>query len=129
MKITPLKIKTLIADDEPLARERLRKLLEAEPEIALLGECADGRAAVRAIQEQSPDLVFLDVQMPELDGYSTVRQLRASGYRGRIIALTGNVVEDDRGRCLDAGCDDHAIKPIAREQLLALVASKAVRTA
>jgi len=69
------KIRTLIVDDEPLARERIRQLLHQEPDIEILGECADGRDAVAAIDKYKPDLVFLDVQMPELDGFGVLDQL------------------------------------------------------
>ena len=69
------KIRTLIVDDEPLARERIRQLLHKEPDIEILGECADGRDAVAAIDKYKPDLVFLDVQMPELDGFGVLDQL------------------------------------------------------
>ena len=62
-------------DDEPLARERIRQLLHKEPDIEILGECADGRDAVAAIGKYKPDLVFLDVQMPELDGFGVLDQL------------------------------------------------------
>src|SRR6266446_5413729 len=64
-----MKVRTLIVDDEELARERLRQLLAEQPELELVGECADGREAVAAIQKQAPDLIFLDIQMPELDGF------------------------------------------------------------
>ena len=70
-----MKVRTLIADDEPLARERLRQLLADEPEIELLGECADGRETVAAIQAKSPDLIFLDIQMPELDGFAVLEAI------------------------------------------------------
>ena len=70
-----MKIRVLLVDDEPLARERVRKLLEKEPDIELLGECADGASAVQLIREHAPDLVFLDVQMPELDGFGVLERL------------------------------------------------------
>ena len=69
------KIRTLIVDDEPLARERIRQLLHKEPDIEILGECADGRDALAAIGRYKPDLIFLDVQMPELDGFGVLDQL------------------------------------------------------
>jgi two-component system LytT family response regulator len=69
------KIRTLIVDDEPLARERIRQLLHKEPDIEILGECADGREATATIGQLKPDLVFLDVQMPELDGFGVLEQL------------------------------------------------------
>ena len=66
-------VRVLIVDDEPVAREGLRGLLGADPEIEILGECGDGRAAVDAIREREPDLVLLDIQMPEMDGFEVVR--------------------------------------------------------
>ena len=70
-----MKIRVLVVDDEPLARERVRKLLANEPEVECVGECADGTAAVEAIRQHAPDLVFLDVQMPELDGFGVLAQV------------------------------------------------------
>ena len=70
-----MKTRVLLVDDEPLARERVRTLLEQEPEVELIGECSDGASAVEAIRKQSPDLVFLDVQMPELDGFGVVDKI------------------------------------------------------
>jgi two-component system LytT family response regulator len=73
-----MKIRALIADDEPLARERIRTLLAHEADIDVVAECADGRETVRAIQKLTPDLVFLDIQMPELSGFEVLRKLDAS---------------------------------------------------
>lgn len=70
-----MKIRTLIVDDEPLARQRVRKLLEADADIAIVGECSDGQQAVAELQESRPDLVFLDVQMPMLDGFGVLKAL------------------------------------------------------
>ncbi len=70
-----MKLTALIVDDEPLARERVRTLLGTEPDIEILGECSNGREAVAAVKRQRPDLVFLDIQMPELDGFQTLAQL------------------------------------------------------
>lgn len=68
-------IRTLIVDDEPLARGRMRRLLEKEEDVEIVGEAADGRSAVEAIREHAPALVFLDVQMPELDGFGVLKEL------------------------------------------------------
>ncbi len=70
-----MKLKVLIVDDEPLARERLRMLLAKEPDVSITGEAADGPAAVTAIREQCPDVVLLDIQMPGLDGFGVLREL------------------------------------------------------
>jgi two-component system LytT family response regulator len=67
-----VKIRTLIVDDEPLGRERIRTLLAADPEIEVIEECPDGPRAIAAIERARPDLVFLDVQMPEVDGFGVL---------------------------------------------------------
>ena len=66
-------IRTLIVDDEPVARRRIRRLLKTEGDISVVGESGDGRAAIEAIRTLQPDLVFLDVQMPEADGFAVLR--------------------------------------------------------
>jgi CheY-like chemotaxis protein len=66
------KIRTLIVDDEPLARRNLRVLLEKDPQIEIVDECRNGREAVKAINTLSPDLIFLDIQMPEMDGFDVL---------------------------------------------------------
>src|ERR1041384_2813291 len=68
-------LRTLIVDDEPLARQRLRRLLTQEPDVKVIGECADGITALHAARTQSPDLVLLDIQMPEMDGFGVVEGL------------------------------------------------------
>ncbi len=68
-------IRVLIVDDEPLARQRLRRLLEQQPDCHLAGECATGSEAVGQIFRQAPELVFLDVQMPDLDGFAVIRAI------------------------------------------------------
>ena len=60
-------IRALVVDDEALSRQRIRRLLRAERDVSVVGECADGATAVEAIARLAPDVVFLDVQMPELD--------------------------------------------------------------
>jgi len=65
-------IRVLIVDDEPLARQGLRKLCERDPEIEVVGECADGRAAAAAIEQVEPDLLLLDIQMPNMDGFEVL---------------------------------------------------------
>ena len=70
-----MKIRVLIVDDEPLARERIRALLADEADVDVIGECRDGLAAVAVIRRDKPDVVFLDVQIPELDGFGVVKSL------------------------------------------------------
>ncbi len=70
-------IRTIIVDDEPLARDCVRLALEQEPDMTVVAECADGMAAVQAIEAHDPDLVFLDVQMPGLDGFGVIERIGA----------------------------------------------------
>ncbi len=69
------KFRTIIIDDEPLARDSMRVLLERDPEIIIVRECANGHEALQAIAEESPELLFLDVQMPEMDGFAMLAQV------------------------------------------------------
>ena len=73
------KIRTLIVDDEPLARRNLRLLLEKDPQIEILEECRNGREAVKSIEQHAPDLVFLDIQMPEMDGFDVLENVGPEG--------------------------------------------------
>jgi two-component system LytT family response regulator len=82
-----VKIRTLIVDDEPLGRERIRTLLAGDAEIEIIGECPDGRQAVAAIERLKPDLLFLDVQMPEMDGFAVLDAI-AGRHMPAIIFVT-----------------------------------------
>jgi len=68
------KIRALVVDDEPMARDRVLSLLQQEEDVEVVGECSDGTQAVVAIQSQSPDLVFLDVQMPGHNAFEVIRR-------------------------------------------------------
>src|SRR5215210_7413169 len=72
------RLRVMIVDDEPLARRRLRSLLAGDAGVEIIGEYGNGRDAVHAIRESRPDLVFLDIQMPELDGLGVVREIGVS---------------------------------------------------
>ena len=67
-------IGVLVVDDEPLARQGIRRILEADADVEILGECADGSEAIEAIREKKPDIVCLDVQMPECDGFQVLEE-------------------------------------------------------
>ena len=90
--------RTIIVDDEPLARERLRVLLDAAAGFTVVEECGDGAVAVAAITRERPDLVFLDVQMPEMDGFEVLAALPADRVP-RVIFVTAY--------------DEHAIRAFA----------------
>jgi two-component system LytT family response regulator len=108
------KIRTLIVDDEPLARERLAGLLAAESDIEIVGQCRDGEEAVRAILEQTPDLVFLDIQMPQLNGFEVIEAV-GSEKMPLVIFVTAH--DQHALRAFQVRALDYLLKPFDRERL------------
>ncbi|HSY14022.1 MAG TPA: LytTR family DNA-binding domain-containing protein [Verrucomicrobiae bacterium] len=107
-------IRVLLSDDEALARERLRSLLEEEPDIEIVAECGDGKSAVATIKREKPDLVFLDIQMPETDGFGVV-----SALRDEHMPLTIFVTAYDRYamKAFEVHALDYLLKPVVKERL------------
>jgi two-component system LytT family response regulator len=108
-----MKVRTLIADDELLARERLRQLLADQPEIDLVGECADGRETVAEIRKKTPDLIFLDIQMPELDGFAV---LDAINLEPMPIIVFVTAHDKFALRAFEVHAVDYLLKPFDRER-------------
>ncbi len=108
------RIRVLIADDQKLEREVLRHLLSAESDIELIRTCVNGVEAVKAIQELSPDLVFLDVEMPELDGFGVVSNLDPA-HKPVVVFVTAN--EEFARKAFDVQALDYLIKPAQRNRL------------
>jgi len=108
-----MKTQVLIVDDEPLTRERLRQLVEAEPGLELAGECTNGREAVDAVRKARPDLLFLDVQMPELDGFGVLEEL-AGERLPAVIFVTAH----DRFalRAFEVHAVDYLLKPFDKDR-------------
>jgi signal transduction histidine kinase/ActR/RegA family two-component response regulator len=104
-------------DNQRLISFLMRKL-GAEVEIADNGRSAVEQAAAAAAAGRPFDVILMDMHMPEMDGYTATRTLRARGYMHPIVALTAAAMEGDERRCLDAGCDAYTTKPIQREQLV-----------
>lgn len=111
-------MKTLIVDDEPLARKVLREELELLPNIEIAGEAEGGEAALDLIGSLRPDLVFLDLQMPGIGGFDVIRRL-GSGPLPVIIVVTA--YDQYAIRAFEAGAVDYLLKPVGHERLLTSV--------
>jgi two-component system LytT family response regulator len=110
---SPRTIRALIADDEPLARERMRSLLGAEQDIEIVGEARDGVETVEAILSQSPDLVFLDVHMPKLDGFEVIQTIGPD----RMPAVVFVTAYDQHAlRAFEVQALDYLLKPFDSER-------------
>ena len=106
-------IRALIVDDEPAARDAIRSLLAGDGEIHIVGECADGRSALRAIATTSPDLLFLDVQMPEMDGFTMLRQIDPA-HLPVVVFVTA--FDQYALRAFDVHATDYLLKPFDDER-------------
>jgi two-component system response regulator MprA len=111
--------RVLVVDDEPAVREALRRALALEGYAVDLAE--NGAEALRTIGLAEPDVVVLDVLMPEVDGLAACRRLREEGSRVPVLMLTARAGVGDRVDGLDAGADDYLVKPFALEELLARI--------
>ena len=106
-------IRVMVVDDEPLARRRIRDLLAAEPDVEVVAECANGRDAIQAIEASVPDLLFLDIQMPRIDGFDV---LAAIGI-GRVPVVVFVTSYDQFAlRAFDAQALDYLMKPFDDER-------------
>jgi two-component system, LytTR family, response regulator len=118
------KIRALLVDDEDLARHVLRELLSAHPEVEISGECANGFDAVKAVAEQKPDLIFLDVQMPKLTGFDVLELI---GTDIPVIFVTA--YDQHAMRAFDVHAVDYLLKPVGRERFEAALARAKDRVA
>jgi len=119
-------LRTLVVDDEAPARRRIKRLLAEEPDVTIVGECGDGTSAVSAIASARPDLVFLDVQMPERDGFEVVKALPPGGLPA-ILFVTAH----DRYalRAFDVHAVDYLLKPFTGERFRTALARARERIA
>ena len=109
----PLRI--LIVDDEPLVRMAVRRAIESEPDVLIVGESPDGVAAVAAIEELSPDLVFLDVKMPELDGFGVLEALEPEA-RPSVVFVTAHA--EFAVRAFEEAAVHYLLKPLDPERVV-----------
>jgi DNA-binding NarL/FixJ family response regulator len=114
-------IRVLLADDQELVRSGFRLILELAEGIEIAGEAADGAEAVRLAKELQPDVVLMDVRMPELDGIEATRRLRQAGVDARVLVLTTFDLDEYVYEAMRAGASGFLLKDAPREQLVGAV--------
>jgi two-component system LytT family response regulator len=111
-------IRTLIVDDEPVARAGMRRLLEEDPDIAVVGEAADGQAALEAVRRLKPELLLLDIQMPELNGFEVLAQLGANTPPA-VVFVTA--YDQFALRAFEVQALDYVLKPFEDDRFFAVL--------
>jgi len=108
-------LRTLIVDDEPVARQVLREELEQLDRVEIVSEASNGVEALTEIRQKKPDLVLLDLQMPEMGGFDVVRNLKATGEAPAVVIVTA--WDQHAIKAFEAGAIDYLLKPITQERL------------
>jgi two-component system, LytTR family, response regulator len=108
----------LVADDEPAARRGVRQLLAAFPDFAVVAECRDGREVLAALDRMTPDVIFLDIQMPEIDGFEVIRR-RTPQRMPAVVFLTA--YDQHALRAFEAEAHDYLVKPVSESRFAATI--------
>jgi DNA-binding NarL/FixJ family response regulator len=116
-----MNIRVLLVDDHKIMLEGLRALLEREPRIEIVGGAADGRTALDLVKSLSPDVVVMDVGMPDLNGIEATRQIRAVNQRVKVVALSAHADKRYVFHMLDAGASGYVLKITAHDELVRAV--------
>ena len=114
-------IRIVVADDQDLVREGIRLMLDAEPDLTVVGEAANGLEALEQTRRHDPDVVVMDVRMPQLDGIEATTRLAQSNARARTLILTTFDLDEYVYRALKAGASGFLLKDATRDQLAAAV--------
>lgn len=119
------RIRVLIADDHAVVREGLRAMLTTQPDLDVIAEADTGAAALTAVADNPPDVVLMDLQMPELDGPTAIARIRTSHPGVRILVLTTYHTDADITAALDAGATGYLLKDCGRQQLFTAIRAAA----
>jgi DNA-binding NarL/FixJ family response regulator len=119
------RIRIVIADDHPIFRAGLQGLLSAQEDLEVVGEAANGREAVSVVRHAAPDVLLIDLQMPELDGVGAIREIRGLAPNTRILVLTTYDSDGDILRAVEAGATGYLLKDTPREELFKAIRATA----
>jgi len=112
------KIKVMIADDHPIVREGLRKLLNLEDDINVVGDAADGRELIEKVEELQPDVILLDLRMPTLDGLGALQTLQHTNSKARVIILTASEDKNEFVQAMKLGCSGIVLKQTSADLIV-----------
>lgn len=113
---TPVQI--IIVDDHAVVRQGLRMMLDAQPDITVIAEAPDGQTAVNLARSLHPDLILLDLLMPEMDGIETIQHLREAGVESKILVLTSSLEDEAIKQALKAGAQGYLLKASRSTELV-----------
>lgn len=108
----------LLIDDHPMLRNGVKQLISLEPSLQVIGEAGDGKIGIQIAEEQDPDLILLDLNMPGMNGFETLDELRKRELSGRIILFTVSNYSDDLISALKRGADGYLLKDMEPEELI-----------
>ncbi|MTB66183.1 two-component system response regulator NarL [Providencia sp. wls1943] len=108
----------LLIDDHPMLRNGVKQLISLEPSLQVIGEAGDGKTGIQIAEEQDPDLILLDLNMPGMNGFETLDELRKRELSGRIILFTVSNYSDDLISALKRGADGYLLKDMEPEELI-----------
>ncbi len=111
-------IKIVIADDHPIVRDGLRRLLSLEPDVEIVGEAGDGRQVLEVVQAKDPDVLLLDLRMPNLDGLQALQTLQQTNRRTRVIILTASEDKNEFVQAMKLGCSGIVLKQTAPDLII-----------
>src|SRR5271165_4770693 len=111
-------VRILIADDHPIVRDGVRKLLSLEDDLEVVGEAGDGREVLDKVQELDPDVLLLDLRMPNLDGLSALQALHQTNKRTKVIVLTASEDKNEFVQAMKLGCSGIVLKQTAPELII-----------
>ncbi len=116
-------IRVLIADDHPVVRTGLTSMLNAQQQVEVIGTVSNGQDAVKAVKEQLPDVLLLDLRMPGMDGLETLRAMKALHLQTRVIILSSFEADEDIYRSVQEGAMGYLLKDTSKSQMLEAIAS------
>jgi DNA-binding NarL/FixJ family response regulator len=118
-------VRVLIVDDHPVVRDGLRGMLQAQPDLEVIADAANGHEALAAVARHHPDLVLMDLRMPELDGVEATRRIRAEHPDVKVLVLTTYDTDADILPAIEAGATGYLLKDAPRERLFSAVRAAA----